>query len=56
MSDMEKRETLQMFAALPEDMRRGIAIGVQIGKQMQQAETQAHAPAAEQEANHSRPA
>lgn len=43
MSEMEKRATLQMFAALPPDMRRGVIIGVQIGQQMQQAEPQAHA-------------
>lgn len=43
MSEMEKRATLQMFAALPPEMRRGVIIGVQIGQQMQQAETQAHA-------------
>ena len=46
MSELEKRATLQMFAALPPDMRRGVIIGVQIGQQMQQqAETQAHAEA-----------
>jgi surface antigen len=54
MSEMEKRATLQMFAALPPDMRRGVIIGVQIGQQMQQAETQAHAEA--EQSKETRPA
>lgn len=46
MSELEKKATLQMFAALPAELRRGVIIGVQIGQQMQQqAEAQAHAPA-----------
>lgn len=52
MSEKEKRATLQMFAALPPDMRRGVIIGVQIGQQMQKEKPQAAA----EEAKETRPA
>lgn len=45
MSEAEKRDTMQVFASLPEEVRRGFAAGYACGVQQagQQAETQADA-------------
>ena len=47
MSEKEKRETLEAFAALPEETRRGFAAGYACA--MGVAETQAHAQEQEEQ-------
>lgn len=49
MSEQQKREVMQVFASLPEGVRRGFAAGYACGKQEAQEETQA--PAQPQEPN-----
>jgi len=52
MSEQQKREVMQVFASLPEGVRRGFAAGYVCGKQEnQEAETQAPAETKDQNDN-----
>jgi hypothetical protein len=44
MSEKEKREVLATFAAMPDELKKGIAIGVELGKTLA-AEEEAQADA-----------
>lgn len=44
MSEKEKRQVLETFAAMPDELKKGIAIGVELGKTLA-AEEEAQADA-----------
>lgn len=43
MSEKEKRQVLETFAAMPDELKKGIAIGVELGKTLAAEEAQADA-------------
>lgn len=47
MSEAEKRDTMQVFASLPEEVRRGFAAGYACCQQMSPQKAEPQAPAQE---------